>query len=86
MKSISVVFVRKKIVATQVLKREICTEKIASKRKKTSHKNTANFPVMNVRNSPQLVYMDRLFHILPENVKSKTGSYLVQSGYSDFHC
>ena len=52
---------------------------------KTPHKNTANFPVMNVGNSPQLVCMDRLFHILPGNVKSETGSYLVQSGYSDFH-
>ena len=57
---------------------------MASKRKKTSHKNTANFPNMNVGNSPHLV-LDRLFHILPGNVKSPTGSYLVQSGYSDFH-
>ena len=54
-------------------------------KKENKSQNTANFPVMNVSNSPQLVYMDRLFHILPENVKSETGSYLVQSGYSDFH-
>ena len=58
---------------------------MASKRKKTSHKNTENFPIMDVSNSPELVYMDRLFHILPKSVKSEIGSYLVQSGYSDFH-
>ena len=29
--------------------------------------------------------LKQLFHILPKNVKSETGSYLVQSGHSDFH-
>ena len=60
-----------KIVATQIFKREICTYKMAPKRKKTSHKNMANFPVMNVTNSPQLVYIYRLFHILPEMLKAR---------------
>ena len=58
---------------------------MASKTEKTSHKNLANFPVMNVGNSPQLVCMDRLFHTLPGNVKRETESYLVQPGYSDFN-
>ena len=42
----------KKIGATQILKREICTSKMASKTEKTSHKNMENVPVMNVGNSP----------------------------------
>ena len=58
---------------------------MASKTEKTSHKNTENFHVMNVGNSPQLVRMDRLIHILPGKVKNETGSFLVQSGYSNFH-
>ena len=30
------------------------------KNRETSHKNTANFPVMNVGNSPQIVCMEML--------------------------
>ena len=42
-------------------------------------------PVINVSNIPIVLYMDRLFNILPGNVTSETGSYLVKLGYSDFH-
>ena len=44
------------------------------KKKENKSQKHGKFPVMNVGNSPQLVYMDRLFHILPGNVKSETGS------------
>ena len=53
---------------------------MASKRKKTSQKNTTDCPVMNVSTGPKVVYMDILNNIFPENIKSETGSYLVQSG------
>ena len=66
-------------------KRNLYVKNGFKNRENTGHKNTANIPVMNVGNSPQLVCMDRLFHILPGIVKNKTGAYLVQSGYSDFH-
>ena len=39
-----------------------------SKRNKTNHKNTANFPVMSVANSPKINSMERILNILPGNV------------------
>ena len=53
MKSISVVLYEKNQL--KFLKEKLVRKKMALKRKKPSHKNTANFPVMNVGNSPQLV-------------------------------
>ena len=52
--------------------RKINFVKMASKRKKPSHKNTADFSVMNVGNSPQIsiIWID-YFIFFPEMLKAR---------------